>query len=59
MNKTETLNLRISASFKRRLLVEARRENRSVTNYIEATLKRVWEGDSRSVSKKKEPIQQS
>ena len=43
MVKTETLNLRVSAEFKRRLIEEARREKRSVTNYIEATITGVLE----------------
>jgi predicted HicB family RNase H-like nuclease len=42
MPKTETLNLRVSAEFKRRLIEEARREKRSVTNYIEAALTELW-----------------
>ena len=43
MTKTETLNLRVSAEFKRRLMEEASKEKRSVTNYLEATLVRIWE----------------
>ena len=43
MAKTETLNLRVSAEFKRRLTEEAAKEKRSVTNYLEATLAKVWE----------------
>lgn len=43
MPKTETLNLRVSAEFKKRLIQEAANEKRSVTNYLEATLSRVWE----------------
>jgi len=42
MRKTETLNLRVSAQFKRRLMEEAKKENRSVTNYLEATLAHLW-----------------
>lgn len=42
MVKTETLNLRVSAEFKRRLIEEARKDNRSVTNYIEAAIKEFW-----------------
>jgi predicted HicB family RNase H-like nuclease len=42
MPKTETLNLRVSVDFKRRLIEEARKEKRSVTNYIEAVLTQVW-----------------
>jgi predicted HicB family RNase H-like nuclease len=43
MPKTETLNLRVSSEFKRRLMEEAAREKRSVTNYLEATITAVWE----------------
>jgi predicted HicB family RNase H-like nuclease len=43
MPKTETLNLRVSPEFKRRLVDEAAREKRSITNYLEATITVVWE----------------
>ncbi len=43
MRKTQTLNLRVSPEFKRKLAEEARREKRSVTNYIEATLTKLWQ----------------
>jgi predicted HicB family RNase H-like nuclease len=43
MAKTETLNLRVSTEFKRRLTEEAAKEKRSVTNYLEVTLTRIWE----------------
>jgi len=43
MSKTETLNLRVSSEFKRRLADEAAQEKRSVTNYVEATLTAVWD----------------
>jgi predicted HicB family RNase H-like nuclease len=42
MRKTATLNLRVSVEFKRRLMEEAKKENRSVTNYLEATFARLW-----------------
>jgi predicted HicB family RNase H-like nuclease len=42
MLKTETLNLRVSVEFKRRLIEEARKEKRSVTNYIEAVITELW-----------------
>ena len=42
MRKTETLNLRVSTEFKRRLIEEANKEKRSVTNYLEATLAGLW-----------------
>ncbi len=40
--KTETLNLRVSVEFKRRLIEEATKEKGSVTNYIEATITELW-----------------
>jgi predicted HicB family RNase H-like nuclease len=43
MRKTETLNLRVSTEFKRKLENEAKKEKRSVTNYLEATLLKLWE----------------
>jgi len=42
MLKTETLNLRVSAEFKRRLIEAARKEKRSVTNYIEVAITELW-----------------
>jgi len=42
MRKTETLNLRVSVEFKKRLMEEAKKEKRSVTNYLEATLAGLW-----------------
>jgi predicted HicB family RNase H-like nuclease len=56
-NKTETLNLRVSADFKKRLMEEATKERRSVTNYLEAMLIAYWEkrdtGDGKEKGKKK------
>ena len=43
MRKRQTLSLRVSADFKRRLVEEAKKEKRSVTNYIEATLTALWQ----------------
>jgi predicted HicB family RNase H-like nuclease len=56
MPKTETLNLRISSDFKRRLAEEAAKEKRSVTNYLEATLTRFWEESSAKAERKPEKI---
>jgi predicted HicB family RNase H-like nuclease len=53
MRKTETLNLRVSAEFKRRLMEEAKKEKRSVTNYIEAVLTELWGQKSSSFMSKK------
>ena len=56
MPKTETLNLRVSAEFKRRLMEEAKKEKRSVTNYIEAAITELWtlksSGTSRTGTKR-------
>jgi predicted HicB family RNase H-like nuclease len=58
MLKTETLNLRVSAEFKRRLIEEAKKEKRSVTNYIEAAITELWtlkaSGTTRTRTKKEE-----
>jgi len=43
MKKKETLNFRVSAEFKRRLIEEAEKERRSLTNYLETTLSKLWE----------------
>jgi len=57
MAKTETLNLRVSAEFKRRLAEEAAKEKRSVTNYLEAVLTELWEHrDSRAQHKPGKPV---
>ncbi len=55
IRKSETLNLRVSPDFKKRLAEEAGKEGRSVTNYVEVTLTRLWERkESRSeISKRK------
>jgi len=50
MRKSVTLNLRISPEFKRRLISEARKEKRSVTNYIEVTLAEWWKRKRTSAS---------
>jgi hypothetical protein len=42
MPKTATLNLRVSTEFKKRLMEEAKKDRRSVTNYLEATLTKFW-----------------
>jgi len=58
MLKTETLNLRVSAEFKRRLIEEAKKDKRSVTNYIEAAITELWtlkaSGTTRTRTKKGE-----
>jgi len=56
MAKTETLNLRVSTAFKRRLIEEAAKEKRSVTNYLEVLLTEVWERrESRADRKVEKP----
>ena len=55
MDKKETLNFRVSAEFKRRLTEEARKERRSLTNYLETTLTRLWEEKELSAVRKREP----
>ena len=53
MKKKETLNFRVSAEFKRRLIEEAKKERRSLTNYLETALTKLWEqqeaGDAHTV----------
>jgi predicted HicB family RNase H-like nuclease len=58
MSKTATLNLRVSAEFKRRLVEEAARDKRSITNYLEVTLTKYWDAThaiSHAEKKKKPP----
>ncbi len=58
MRKTATLNLRVSAEFKKRLAEEAKKENRSVTNYLEATFVNLWKAkaDAKREPKEKRPV---
>jgi len=52
MPKSVTLNLRVSPEFKRKLAKEAKKERRSVTNYIEAVMVELWRRErSRDVEK--------
>ncbi len=48
MRKTATLNLRVSVEFKKRLIEAAKKEQRSVTNYLEATLSSMWDEQQRA-----------
>ena len=48
MQKTQTLSLRVSSEFKRRVAEEARKDQRSVANYIEATLTKLWQGQDKN-----------
>jgi hypothetical protein len=54
MLKSETLNLRVSAEFKRRLIEEAGKEKRSVTNYIEAAITELWSHKASSTVRTKQ-----
>jgi predicted HicB family RNase H-like nuclease len=53
MAKTETLNLRVSSDFKRRLMEAAAEQKRSVTNYLEATLTALWEAEKTASRRQK------
>jgi hypothetical protein len=54
MKKKETLNFRVSAEFKRRLIEEAERERRSLTNYLENTFTKLWDERQLTTEKKRE-----
>ena len=57
MPKTETLNLRVSADFKRPLAEEAAKEKRSVTNYLEVVLTEMWNRrDSKTLARPEKQI---
>lgn len=51
MRKSLTLNLRVSPEFKRKLVGEAKKEKRSVTNYIEVALAEWWRREHASAKK--------
>ncbi len=51
MRKSVTLNLRVSPEFKRKLVREAKKEKRSVTNYIEVALAEWWRRKHSSANK--------
>jgi len=53
MRKKETLNFRVSAEFKRRLIEEANKEQRSLTNYLEATLTKLWDERELTTTKRR------
>jgi predicted HicB family RNase H-like nuclease len=54
MKKKETLNFRVSAEFKRRLIEEAEKERRSLTNYLETTFIKLWDERELTTAKKRE-----
>lgn len=45
--KTETLNLRVSASFKKRVTEEARLQKRSIANYVEVVVTEYWDFEAK------------
>jgi predicted HicB family RNase H-like nuclease len=53
MKKKETLNFRVSAEFKRRLIEEANKEQRSLTNYLEVTLTKLWDERELTTTKRR------
>jgi predicted HicB family RNase H-like nuclease len=53
MKKKETLNFRVSAEFKRRLIEEADKERRSLTNYLEVTLTKLWDERELAATKRR------
>jgi hypothetical protein len=54
MKKKETLNFRVSAEFKRKLIEEAKKERRSLTNYLETAFIRLWDQQESVTGKKGE-----
>jgi predicted HicB family RNase H-like nuclease len=52
--KKETLNFRVSAEFKQKLIQEAGKERRSLTNYLETTLAKLWQERELSSAKGRE-----
>jgi hypothetical protein len=58
MKKKETLNFRVSAEFKRKLIEEAKKQRRSLTNYLETSLMEVWEKQEADQAKSAEKRRQ-
>jgi predicted HicB family RNase H-like nuclease len=54
MKKKETLNFRVSAEFKRRLIEKAEGDRRSLTNYLETTLTKLWDDTEPTTVRKNE-----
>jgi len=54
LKKKETLNFRVSSVFKQRLIEAANKERRSLTNYLEITLTRLWDEQEASADKRRE-----
>jgi hypothetical protein len=54
MRKKETLNFRVSAEFKRRLIEEADKERRSLTNYLETTFTKLWDEGEATTAKRRQ-----
>ena len=54
MSKKETLNFRVSAEFKRKLIEEAEKEHRSLTNYLETALTKLWEQQESRAGRKRD-----
>ena len=52
MKKKETLNFRVPAEFKRKLVEEANKQRRSLTNYLETTFMQVWDEQETAVTSK-------
>ena len=60
MKKKETLNFRVPTEFKRKLIEEANKQRRSLTNYLETTFMRVWdEQEAASTMKTQQARKQS
>jgi predicted HicB family RNase H-like nuclease len=55
MSKTQTLNLRVSPEFKRKLMDAAAQQKRSVTNYLEVVLAEIWERE-RALGIRRNPL---
>jgi len=55
MGKKETLNFRVPAEFKRKLIHEANKQRRSLTNYLETTFMQVWEEQEAASTPKVQP----
>jgi len=52
MKKKETLNFRVPGEFKRKLIEEANKQRRSLTNYLETTFMQVWDEQEKASTAK-------
>jgi len=58
MKKKETLNFRVPAEFKRKLIEETNKQRISLTNYLETTFMQVWDEQEAASTRAKQASKQ-